>query len=217
VFYESPECVLVAAGTAFGEIVYWSWTTEITGGPVSRIHRVFTGHEGSIFGVRISKELPSGCCQTLRRIIASCSDDRTIRIWDVSAVIINDTGATYYERNQEEERTQHTGFSNVAFDSDPTSSSDCLAIGWGHTSRVWSVQFLESTPCDGALLLLSDGEDASSRSWKLSPDESEKAALPYKLLEQDCATHHNGKNIWSSAVYCDPTGRQRVVCGAVLL
>jgi WD40 repeat protein len=214
VFYESPECVLVAAGTAFGEIVYWSWTTEITGGPVSRIHRVFTGHEGSIFGVRISKELPSGCCQTLRRIIASCSDDRTIRIWDVSAVIISDTGATYYERNQEEERTQHTGFSNVAFDSDPTSSSDCLAIGWGHTSRVWSVQFLESTPCDGALLLLSDGEDASSRSWKLSPDESEKAALPYKLLEQDCATHHNGKNIWSSAVYCDPTGRLRVVCGA---
>jgi WD40 repeat protein len=85
-FWESQNCVLVAAGTAFGEIIYWSWSHDADMGATSHVHRVFLGHEGSVFGVRISKELPSDCCQNLKRIIASCSDDRTIRIWDVSDV-----------------------------------------------------------------------------------------------------------------------------------
>jgi WD40 repeat protein len=217
VFWESKDCVLVAAGTAFGEIIYWSWYRHPDTEPVSRVHRVFLGHEGSIFGVRISKELPSGCCQTLKRIIASCSDDRTIRIWDVSDVsdvtTKTDLSAASHQ-GSDSERTHHTGFSNAAFDLESSSSSQCLAIGWGHASRVWKVQFLESTPCEGALLLLSAGEDASSRTWKLSPNNGEEEALPYKLIQQDSAAHHSGKNIWSSSIYGDSIARQRVVCGA---
>jgi WD40 repeat protein len=214
VFWESEDCVLVAAGTAFGEIMYWSWSRNSDIESKSRVHRVFLGHEGSIFGVRISKELPSGCCQTLKRIIASCSDDRTIRIWDVSDVAVRESHATTSVQVKDSERTQHTGFSNAAFDPNAFSSSQCLAIGWGHASRVWTVQFLESTPCEGALLLVSTGEDATSRTWKLSLDKTEGATLPYQLLQQDSAAHHSGKNIWSSAIYGEPARRQHIVCGA---
>lgn len=214
VFWESQNCVLVAAGTAFGEIMYWSWNNNPGAGAASCIHRVFLGHEGSIFGVRISRQLPTDCCQSLRRIIASCSDDRTIRIWDVSDVAIHDRLTTASDQGSDSKRTRHTGFSNAAFDPSSFSSSQCLAIGWGHTSRVWNVQFLESTPCEGALLLVSDGEDASSRTWKLSPDKSKGANLPYQLTQQDYAAHHSGKNIWSSSIYGEPVGRQQVVCGA---
>ena len=206
--------MLVAAGTAFGEIMYWSWNQDACTGSASRVHRVFLGHEGSIFGVRISKELPSACCQTLKRIIASCSDDRTIRIWDVSDVSVHDSHESTSALVKDSERTQHTGFSNAAFDPNPFSSSQCLAIGWGHASRVWNVQFLESTPCEGALLLLSTGEDASSRTWKLTLDKSDRAILPYQLLQQDSAAHHSGKNMWSSAICGEPAKRQHVVCGA---
>ncbi|KAF2823405.1 WD40 repeat-like protein [Ophiobolus disseminans] len=213
VFWESNDCVLVAAGTAFGEIMYWSWSRDPLTGSSSCIHRIFLGHEGSIFGIRISRELSSDCCQNLKRIIASCSDDRTIRIWDVSDVAVK-ASHTRPDQITNPERTRHTGFSNASFDPNPFSSSECLAIGWGHMSRVWTVRFIESTLCEGALLLLSTGEDASSRTWKLLVNIDKDAALPYKLLQQDCAAHHSGKNIWSSTIHGDTIEKQRVICGA---
>jgi WD40 repeat protein len=206
--------VLVAAGTAFGEIMYWSWNRDPDTGATSRIHRVFLGHEGSIFGVRISKELPSDCCQSLKRVIASCSDDRTIRIWDVSDVAIRARPSVTSDQCTDSERSRHTGFSNAAFDPNNFSSSQCLAIGWGHASRVWKVQFLDSTPCEGALFLVSAGEDASTRTWKLSPNKGKETSLPYQLVQQDCAMHHSGKNIWSNSVYGELVGAQQIVCGA---
>lgn len=214
VFWESEDCVLVAAGTAFGEIMYWSWNNDTTIGASSQIHRVFLGHEGSVFGVRISKELPSDCCQSLKRVIASCSDDRTIRIWDVSDVAIRAPPTGPSDQRRDAERTHHTGFSNAAFDLDMLSSSQCLAIGWGHASRVWTIQFLESKPCEGALYLVSAGEDATARTWKLTPNPVGEDALPYQLIQQNHAAHHSGKNIWSCSVYDREAGQQYVACGA---
>jgi WD40 repeat protein len=200
--------VLVAAGTAFGEIIYWSWSDEGLDEPASIIHRVFLGHEGSIFGVQISKELPTECCQRLRRVVASCSDDRTIRIWDVS-----DVNTNTQDSDLEVERTRHTGFSNEAFDSNELDSSNCLAIGWGHLSRVWTVRFLEASPCNGSLLLQSAGEDATARAWELTPNAGDDKGLSYKLLELDCAAHHSGKNMWSTTISHSPAGLQQVTCG----
>jgi WD40 repeat protein len=110
-------------------------------------------------------------------------------------------------------RTRHTGFTNEAFDSDDFNSSNCLAIGWGHLSRVWTVRFLEASPCNGSLLLQSAGEDATARTWELTPNSGGNAAFPYKLLELDCAGHHSGKNMWSTVVSGNPKGMQQVIAG----
>ena len=212
-FWEGLNRVLVAAGTAFGEIIYWSWSDDDLDGPNSHIHRVFLGHEGSIFGVQISEELPTECCQRLRRVVASCSDDRTIRIWDVSDVNTNTAKPEVGYDDLDVLRTRHTGFSNEAFDSEKLNSSNCLAVGWGHLSRVWTVRFLETSPCNGSLLLQSAGEDATARTWELTPQSRDNENCPYQLRELDCAAHHSGKNMWSSTISQSPIGVQQVIAG----
>ncbi|KAF7564952.1 WD40 repeat [Pyrenophora tritici-repentis] len=212
-FWEGLNRVLVAAGTAFGEIIYWSWSDEDPDEPASRICRVFLGHEGSIFGVQISEELPTECCQKLKRVVASCSDDRTIRIWDVSDVNTNSTKPESGRDDLEALRTRHTGFSNEAFDSEEFNSSNCLAIGWGHLSRVWTVRFLEASPCNGSLLLQSAGEDATARTWELTQKSKDNQSFPYQLQELDCSAHHSGKNMWSSTISNNSTGVHQVIAG----
>ncbi|OSS46266.1 hypothetical protein B5807_08126 [Epicoccum nigrum] len=208
--WDTPNCILVAAGTAFGEIMYWSWNKIPQDEATSSIHRVFLGHEGSIFDVRISHALQRGCCGALKRVIASCSDDRTIRLWDVSDV---DVSGIQDGTIAEAQRTRHTGFSVAATDI-PSDNLNCLAIGWGHTSRVWKVRFLNSTPCDGSLALLSAGEDATSRSWRLVSGSGKPGTLPYILQQTGCAAHHNGKNMWATTMYSQAPGTVRVACGA---
>ncbi|KAF2131949.1 WD repeat protein-like protein [Dothidotthia symphoricarpi CBS 119687] len=212
--WDSVDQILIAAGTAFGEIMYWSWNRGADTEPVSCIHRIFLGHEGSIFGVQISKELEPGCDQKLKRIIASCSDDRTIRIWDVSDVNPNLTTEGFTEEGSESQRTRHTGLSNEHADTESAASSNCLAIGWGHTSRVWMLRFPESSPSDKTICLLSAGEDATTRSWILVPNDGKVSVWPYKLLELDSAAYHSGKNIWAATMSSQSSALQRVVRGA---
>jgi WD40 repeat protein len=90
---------------------------------------------------------------------------------------------------------------------------DCLAIGWGHLSRVWAIRFLETSPCNGSLLLQSAGEDATARTWELTPNSGDDKRLAYKLLELDCAAHHSGKNLWSTTVSHNSAGLHQVICG----
>lgn len=210
--WESSNCIIVAAGTAFGEIMYWSWSKPDQGDAISRIHEVFLGHEGSIFDVRISQRLQRGCCGSLKRVVASCSDDRTIRLWDVSNVdiVIN---VDVLAKDTEVQRTRHTGFSVAATEVQPDDTR-CLAIGWGHTSRVWKVRFLDASPCDGDLTLLSAGEDATSRTWKLVPNTGKHETRPCTLLQINCAAYHNGRNMWSMTPYSSAAGPLRVACGA---
>ena len=177
------------------------------------MHSLFLGHEGSIFGVRISHELPPEYCQGLKRVIASCSDDRTIRIWDVSDASIEEVSSQDRDHGLDSLRTSHTGFNNEAFDSHSSAISDCLAVGWGHSSRVWAVRFLNSLSSNGSLFLLSMGEDATARTWKLSSDGKDKATCSFQLLPLECAANHNGKNIWSCAVRNTSSNLYEVVCG----
>ncbi|KAK9466895.1 WD40-repeat-containing domain protein [Lipomyces arxii] len=124
--------VIIAAGTVFGEIEIWSvYDTKKA--------IKLRGHEGSIFNVCFSKDGSK---------LISCSDDRSIRVWDLE-------------------------------------TQQCLAVGWGHLSRIWQLEYL-SDDC-----IISTGEDNTTRVW----------AYDNGTLEcQQVWEGHSGRNIWSLAV-----------------
>ncbi|CUM65628.1 uncharacterized protein PRCAT00003276001 [Priceomyces carsonii] len=130
--------VLVAAGTVMNGVIIWSLQTR-------KIIHNLTEHEGSVFGVKIN---PTG------EYIISCSDDRSIKLYDFK------TGTL-------------------------------LATGWGHNSRIWSLQFFNNT---SELKILSTGEDCSVRTWKYK--KGSELLIQEKLMEHA----HMGKHIWSGDV-----------------
>ncbi|KKA19683.1 WD repeat protein [Rasamsonia emersonii CBS 393.64] len=201
----SPGHVLVAAGTVFGEIIVWSCfptSNEEDGTPnaVTSIHHFFTGHEGSIFGVNISPEIP--CLREGKpgRLLASCSDDRTIRIWDISNCChASPTDPSAYSTDGFELRS--TGFGRTAADGPTLGSETCLTKEWGHTARIWGVHFL--APVAGQpkqLNLVSRGEDATCQLWTLEWDVMASDATRFRLRNVSTLHQHAGKHIWSLTI-----------------
>ncbi|KAF2140816.1 uncharacterized protein K452DRAFT_319132, partial [Aplosporella prunicola CBS 121167] len=195
--------VLVASGTAFGEILIWSCSMEQTEKPQSRIHHFFTGHEGSIFGVQISPQACLDDVKGARRLLASCSDDRTIRLWDITD-LPEHGNLTTDEDPLNLLQDRETGFgANVTSEQDK-----CLATAWGHTSRVWAMKFAvsESKASTGldTVRLVSFGEDATSRIWRI--DSGNHSAKPHAAATSvnfelvDTKSFHSGKNIWAMDV-----------------
>ncbi|KAI5803914.1 WD40-repeat-containing domain protein [Geopyxis carbonaria] len=154
--------VTVAAGTVFGEIVIWDGVT-------GAVRRRLRGHEGSVFGVKIDAG---------GRWVGSCSDDRTVRVWDLE--VAEDAEAV------ERETTGFGGERVVA--------SACAAIGWGHQARPWAVRFVPSK-VEGRLQVVSVGEDLTVRFWEFETDQGGTA----ELRNTKTHTNHVGKNAWAVA------------------
>lgn len=232
------EQVLVAAGTVFGEIVVWrcrvSQQEDDSVDEVEVLY-VFTGHEGSIFGVDISREIPIGeSPQKMLRLLASCSDDRTIRVWDISEAMSSSILPV-----MDANRGSKTGFPEAretGFGENTPSelgvfarhvSSMPLAMAMGHVSRIWSVRFAPPKPIEntGSLALYSFGEDATAQRWRLDLDgrgiiarlaEGGQEWKDEASLTHEAIIHrHTGKHIWSSAVsgFSKPTQDLLVVTG----
>jgi WD repeat-containing protein 6 len=187
------DCVLVASGSVFGEVLVWTcekvgetsgdWTTRTT-------HR-FQGHSGSIFGVSISQEFPVEGNNV--RLVASCSDDRTIQGWDLSA------------HEAKESKIPHSGDSrDTGFGHDRTNDHAQVARVSGHLSRIWGVDFVikgSRSDCQ-KIFLVSRGEDATCKLWDLEP--TRKAACRARmgsLSLRSSDRHHSGKNILAWAHY----------------
>lgn len=224
--WTAPDCVLVVAGTVFGEIVVLKCRlgTNVRG---MEVLYFLTGHEGSIFGVDIlpEVELEPGRKQTL---LASCSDDRTIRIWDIS----ESSEATTVEVKRRVEEARETGFGanhnsetrTTTDDSAASSSARCLAVATGHASRIWHVRFACNEGTAGPIEVCSFGEDTTMQRWRIQCRNDATNGVLKTAVASDIAYHytlehlertscHDGKHIWSCAVTADGPGRTCTVTG----
>ncbi|KAK4157813.1 putative cytosolic iron-sulfur protein assembly protein 1 [Chaetomidium leptoderma] len=199
----SPSVLLVAGGTVFGEIIVWKYYAAATAAAATaewEVLYVFTGHEGSIFGVSISDEIGIGMGggeegRVGMRLLASCSDDRTVRVWDIS-----EGGHRCSERGLDGAR--ETGFgenSEARKGGNGDDAARCVAVAMGHVSRIWHVGF--GRVGSGRVEVYSFGEDCSRQRWELELDlERWRGGEPGTLRHCGASTCHSGKNIWSAAV-----------------
>lgn len=203
---------LVAAGTVLGEVILWSFhSDDITSDsnfPFSCfVHYIFHGHEGSVFGVRISDQPKNSLSIPAGRCLASCSDDRTIRVWDISSA--------------DDELDPNILDQSVGDDTHSYRSHEVsclpLATTMGHSSRIWGLRFLRHTR-EGSLLL-SFGEDATSQIWHLRTQsnfiDSGQIGQPWDdHLQHECVFEfHAKRNIWSATAYRDLDGNFTVSTG----
>ena len=198
IILSSPDRLLIAAGTVFGEIIVWSLKIASTAhASTPQVHHVFKGHAGSVFGVCLTAESTSE--NVKERLLASCSDDRTIRLWPI-------------EESQEMVLDLHTSSSLEPQNStEPTkadreSGPSNRGTVWAHLSRIWGVVFLSppKSQREKYPLVLSTGEDASAQLWQLetrSQANRKPQALDLRHISSD--KYHSGKNIWSYAVSCN--------------
>ncbi|KAI2630372.1 WD40 repeat-like protein [Hypomontagnella submonticulosa] len=202
-FWVERDCVLVAAGTVFGEIIVWKCCLETSvQKQACEFLFVFTGHEGSIFGVHISPEIQTSDGET-RRLLVSCSDDRTIRVWDITERRDDAGHQRQSEYDSHISDARETGFgNNAAVTTQDDHSTRCLATIMGHASRIWQVEFPQSQPLSqtaNIVELYSFGEDATAQKWHLSLDFQPSGPVA-KLIHQSTYSNHSGKHIWSHAM-----------------
>ncbi|KAH0492527.1 hypothetical protein TgHK011_007476 [Trichoderma gracile] len=205
----SNDTVLVAGGTVFGHVVVWKCRLADQP-PTPQTLFNFEGHEGSIFGVDMATVMLSD--GSLARILASCSDDRTVRIWDIT-----ERGGDEASRSDAPKappRVIDTGFGGNDFNStddahDRSRQNAPIAAAMGHASRIWGVKFGPSYGEDG-LSVYSFGEDATTQRWHLrlsqratsaqEADCSSSRHLTGSLSHSKTFSLHSGKHLWSRAV-----------------
>ena len=141
----------------------------------------------------LGEDVLGGCT----RALATCSDDRTVRVWDISDLQRESPSLLDIQRD--------TGFG--AKQEADTLAPPLLAKAMGHISRIWHVRFVRSAavveehfkPGDKALKLLSFGEDATRITWDLVPCASTVDTSGYALQQAYAESLHSGKNIWAVA------------------
>ncbi|KAK4111894.1 hypothetical protein N656DRAFT_798773 [Canariomyces notabilis] len=210
----SSGVILVAGGTVFGEIIVWKYYIDPSKPSRWEVLYVFTGHEGSIFGVDISPEICIAPDLKIR-LLASCSDDRTIRVWDITdrplAVGAKD-GDEIDSKTLAEARETGFGGNSEAKQGNRNDSSRCVAVAMGHVSRIWHVKFANRTSSfttvANSIEMHSFGEDCSRQKWELALDpkrwlgtcEGRPGGTVGTLRHCTTETCHSGRNIWSAAV-----------------
>ncbi|KAK0790062.1 WD repeat-containing protein 6 [Friedmanniomyces endolithicus] len=197
VTWRSPSHCLIACGTVFGDVIVWSVILSYTetGSLVAgtHIHYSFPAHDGSVFGVQISSMLPKEMPGGHQRVLATCSDDRTIRVWDLSNL------ATSSPVDPSKQCSRTTGYSTII--GTEQCAPRCLAKTMGHMSRIWHVRAVPSqVETAHSLQIVSFGEDASTISWHLEHLSTLSDASTHFLQQFHFANMHAGKHIWSTAI-----------------
>ncbi|KAK2592158.1 WD repeat-containing protein 6 [Conoideocrella luteorostrata] len=222
--------VLVAAGTVFGDVLVWKYHVDME--DTHTMLFVLRGHEGSIYGLDISPELLTAHNGSSLRLLATCSDDRTIRIWDISE------HSTPHESTHAT-RALETGFKAAeSYDELQPASGDGqitpVAVAMGHVSRIWGVRFgVAGESCDlgpKGLSVYSFGEDSTTQRWRLHLDKSQPpppssttakttttttrtASLVGRLVYEHTYALHNGKHLWARDLKVRSGGRVDILAG----
>jgi WD40 repeat protein len=234
IIWTSSGSIMVAGGTVFGEVEVSVWQQIIVDALIRSCHiYTFTGHEGSVFGVRISPEF-IGRDGSPTRYLASCSDDRTIRIWNLSVYVV---GQCFPKIEQESNAgIRDTGFrehDNTSLND--TSASRCIAVRMAHASRIWRVDFIawqrSLLKPRAKIHVLSFGEDSTCQQWVMdfvkSSGELEgktcqdtrglstgsTSSYPAVLTHLKTFSYHSGKHIWSATLSFHSQTSKRLVTG----
>ncbi|GAA5935540.1 tRNA (34-2'-O)-methyltransferase regulator RTT10 [Sporobolomyces koalae] len=141
------DSVRIAAGSLLGDVLIWDVPltqvlerldlkspSETSLGQLQRL----SGHRGAIFTVAFSPNSSD--------LLATGSDDRTLRIWDLSPFSKAQAPVTELQQRVE------TGARTL----------------WGHEGRVWRIDWVDQER------LVSVGEDATCRLWQLSASSNGK-------------------------------------------
>ncbi|RPA83444.1 YVTN repeat-like/Quino protein amine dehydrogenase [Ascobolus immersus RN42] len=172
--------LVCGAGTVFGEILVWSVPTQKLDSPT--LHYRLRGHEGSIFGIDFSHS--TGAIEERKTFLSSCSDDRTIRLWDVTGI------------------NQGPSYRTIAFTEDENESKGedapgTIATGWGHGARIWNTRFLPFESYRD-IQIVSTSEDLTSKLWCI---DSRKGIDFLECIESH--ELHSGKNVWAMDIDID--------------
>ena len=155
------------------------------------LHYRLKGHEGSIFGVDISPRLDTGTYSGKKRFLVSCSDDRAVRVWDISKVDQvaeadgdeQPLGDGNWAGKQAESlawdelamgELRETGFMPAVKEKEGP-KGDCVAIGWGHQARIWNCRFLSQlshsaiSQTNPIVSIVTTSEDLTSKVWAYPP------------------------------------------------
>ncbi|ORX62274.1 WD40 repeat-like protein [Hesseltinella vesiculosa] len=157
----------LASGTVFNQVHLWNIKDRNDQG-LGIVTRELVGHEGVIFGVRFSHD---GCT------LASVSDDRTIRIWDLAQpassprVIFGHDARIWdaqfsgkYVVSISEDTTCRVWYVQKDVDDDNNHDSDCVACWDAHAGKnVWSCAI---SPDNG--VVATGGQDSGIRLWSLT-------------------------------------------------
>ena len=191
---------LIASGTAFGDVILWSFFPPVDASASARTqtHFTFSAHEGSVFGVHISPNLSENLLGGRTSALATCSDDRTVRVWDISDLSTESPSLVDIQRD--------TGF-GAKQEADALAPPP-LAKAMGHVSRIWHVRFVRtsskrrervSTSSADGLKVLSFGEDATRITWDIISQSTAAGKPAFALQQVHVQSLHSGKNIWAVA------------------
>jgi WD40 repeat protein len=168
-----PSLALIASGTAFGKIVLWSMP-NLSLDSQRQPSSVLEGHTGVIFRMKWRT------CPTGRRLLASVSDDRSVRVWDVSSLahssclfvgwghICRVWDVLFLETGRLVTCSEDATIKLWELDLDQTTTATgrCITTMAGHGKNVWRIALLQVPhAAASSTTIISAGNDGAIKLW----------------------------------------------------